>query len=305
MKVQDLVSLDPESITLLKEFLDIFTLSVLQEADRIARHSDLYQISTDIFKEAWQGLLPNRSFSAEAEATFWQSKKTVSSTAPSGLSNKFSTLKEIIKNQYGKNGINVGDEGGFAPPIHETKEALDMILCAVEENGYAKKIMIALDCAASSFYENGKYLLKEWLTSDELLDFYCDLVEEFPVISIEDPFAEDDWYGFVEITKKLGGNIQIIGDDLFVPVMNFVFGLASKFYGSITSFYRLKGLEMKTKISIHECGHVLGLEHCQNYCVMQYSNSLPEAQQKPSTLCDECKKKLEQIRCNYNEDDAR
>ena len=97
----------------------------------------------------------------------------------------------------------------------------------------------------------------------------------------------------------------IVHDDLFVPVMNFVFGLASKFYGSITSFYRLKGLEMKTKISIHECGHVLGLEHCQNYCVMQYSNSLPEAQQKPSTLCDECKKKLEQIRCNYNEDDAR
>lgn len=86
----------------------------------------------------------------------------------------------------------------------------------------------------------------------------------------------------------------IIQDDIFVPLMNFVFGLASQYYGAIVSFYRLKNVEMKIKESIHECGHVLGLGHCDNFCVMQYSNSLTEALEKPSFLCDNCKVSLKE-----------
>ena len=84
----------------------------------------------------------------------------------------------------------------------------------------------------------------------------------------------------------------IIQDDIFVPLMNFVFGLASKHYGAIVSFYRLDNIEMKIKESIHECGHVLGLSHCYNNCVMQYSSSLSEALKKPTFLCESCKELL-------------
>ena len=86
----------------------------------------------------------------------------------------------------------------------------------------------------------------------------------------------------------------IIQDDIFVPLMNFVFGLASKHYGAIVSFYRLENIEMKIKESIHECGHVLGLGHCSNNCVMQYSSSLSEALNKPIFLCDRCKELLKE-----------
>ena len=89
--------------------------------------------------------------------------------------------------------------------------------------------------------------------------------------------------------SKLRFFFWIILDDLFVPVMNFVFGLASKYYGAIVSFHRLDNTEMRIKESIHECGHILGLGHCDNFCVMQYSNSLTEALEKPSLLCDSCK----------------
>ena len=91
----------------------------------------------------------------------------------------------------------------------------------------------------------------------------------------------------------------IVEDDLYVPVMNFVFGLASQFCGAIVSFYRLDTLEMKIKESVHECGHVLGLGHCDNFCVMQYSNSLREAIEKPSTLCSECKSKIKDNKRNF------
>ena len=91
----------------------------------------------------------------------------------------------------------------------------------------------------------------------------------------------------------------IVNDDLFVPVMNFVFGLASQYCGAIVSFYRLDSLEMKIKESVHECGHVLGLGHCANLCVMQYSNSLLEAMEKPSSLCSECKTKIKENKKNF------
>jgi archaemetzincin len=93
--------------------------------------------------------------------------------------------------------------------------------------------------------------------------------------------------------------IWLVVDDLYVPVMNFVFGLATQFYGAIVSFSRLDSLEMKIKESVHECGHVLGLGHCINLCVMQYSNKLQEAIEKPSNLCSECKKKLNENKRNF------
>lgn len=128
----------------------------------------------------------------------------------------YHTLKELINKKYGKKGINVGDEGGFAPPLRESEEALEVIIRAVEECGYEKKIKLALDCAASSFFINGKYHIEGEKTTAELLEFYKTMVKTYPIISIEDPFAEDDWEGFIEITKKMAGTIQIVGDDIFV-----------------------------------------------------------------------------------------
>jgi enolase len=128
----------------------------------------------------------------------------------------YHTLKELIKKKYGKKGINVGDEGGFAPPLRESEEALQIILRAIEECGYEKKIKLALDCAASSFFLKGKYYIEDKMTTAELLDFYNKMVKTYPILSIEDPFAEDDWDGFIEITKKMAGTVQIVGDDLFV-----------------------------------------------------------------------------------------
>ena len=128
----------------------------------------------------------------------------------------YHSLKETIKEKYGKNGINVGDEGGFAPPMKDSEEALEMILHAIEENGYGGKVKLALDCAASSFFNGEKYKINGLLTSQELLDFYESLVKKYDIVLIEDPFAEDDWHGFVEMTKKLGGKLQIVGDDIFV-----------------------------------------------------------------------------------------
>ncbi|HEC82587.1 MAG TPA: phosphopyruvate hydratase [Thermoplasmatales archaeon] len=128
----------------------------------------------------------------------------------------YHTLKKKIKDKFGKSAINVGDEGGFAPPLNKTEDALDIILEAIEENGYTKEVKIALDCAASSFYKNDKYLLNDEMTGGELLDYYIELVKAYPIISIEDAFHEEDWEGFIEITEKLGDKIQIVGDDIFV-----------------------------------------------------------------------------------------
>lgn len=98
--------------------------------------------------------------------------------------------------------------------------------------------------------------------------------------------------------------IWIISVDLYVPMMSFVFGLASKFYGAIISFSRLDSDEMKIKESIHELGHLLGLSHCSNYCVMQYSISLDEALTKPKTLCDKCKEQISRNKKNFEPNKA-
>ncbi len=116
----------------------------------------------------------------------------------------------------------VGDEGGFAPNLGSNEEALQLIITAIEQAGYKpeEQICLALDPAASEFYEAGKYKLaaeqQPRMSSEELIDFYEKLVDKYPIVSIEDGLAEDDWAGWKKLTKSLGHRIQIVGDDLFV-----------------------------------------------------------------------------------------
>jgi enolase len=129
----------------------------------------------------------------------------------------YHNLKKTLK-ESGYN-VSVGDEGGVAPDLSHTHEALDMIMKAIETSGYkpGSDMQIALDVAASEFYKDGLYHIDGLAkTSDQMVEFYQKLVNEYPIISIEDPFAESDWNGFVNITKEIGQTIQIVGDDLFV-----------------------------------------------------------------------------------------
>lgn len=126
------------------------------------------------------------------------------------------TLKQDLEDKYGKTSTHVGDEGGFAPPIKSAYEALDLISKAIKENGYEDHVKIALDCAASEFYTGTQYKIEtdKTLNSGKLIDYYKDLVKKYPIISIEDPFDQDDFSGFRELRKKL--KTQIVGDDLTV-----------------------------------------------------------------------------------------
>ncbi|MDN5353559.1 MAG: enolase [Candidatus Cloacimonadota bacterium] len=131
----------------------------------------------------------------------------------------FHTLKAYLK----KNGYStsVGDEGGFAPDLDSNEQALEVIMKAIEIAGYraGEDISIALDPASSEFFENGKYNLKaenKKLSSAEMVDYYVKIVGKYPIISIEDGLAEDDWEGWKLMVEKLGDKIQIVGDDLFV-----------------------------------------------------------------------------------------
>ena len=131
----------------------------------------------------------------------------------------FHNLKKVLK-EKGYN-TNVGDEGGFAPNLSSNKEALDYVIDAINKAGYKPgvDIFIALDVAASEFYnsETNTYRLEDKnITRDELLDYYGELINNYPIISIEDPFDENDYEGFKAITAKYGDKVQIVGDDLFV-----------------------------------------------------------------------------------------
>jgi len=132
----------------------------------------------------------------------------------------FHSLKSVLKNK-GYN-TSVGDEGGFAPDLRSNAEAIEIILEAVHKARYkpGKQIMLAMDPAASEFYKNGKYVMaaeeKPRKTSDEMIKFYENLVNQYPIISIEDGLAEDDWKGWKAMTEALGSKIQIVGDDIFV-----------------------------------------------------------------------------------------
>ena len=131
----------------------------------------------------------------------------------------FHTLKKILKE--GGHNTNVGDEGGFAPNLKSADEALTYVVRAIEKAGYkpGEDIAITLDPASTEFYKNGRYELKgegKSLTSEEMVEVYVDLVSRYPIISIEDGMAEDDWEGWKLITDKLGSKINLVGDDLFV-----------------------------------------------------------------------------------------
>jgi enolase len=129
----------------------------------------------------------------------------------------FHHLKKILHDKG--MATNVGDEGGFAPNLRTTREALDMIVAAISAAGYepGKDVAFAMDVAASEFYKDGEYNFeREKLSSTQMLEFYEKLVADYPVISIEDGLAEDDWDGWQALTQRLGGRIQLVGDDLFV-----------------------------------------------------------------------------------------
>ena len=129
----------------------------------------------------------------------------------------FHNLKSILKK--GGNSTNVGDEGGFAPNFHSCKEALDTIISAIKAAGYepGKEISIGLDVASSEFYKDGKYEFEgKSLSSDEMIEFYEKLINEYPIISIEDALSEEDWDGWKKLTDTIGTKCQLVGDDLFV-----------------------------------------------------------------------------------------
>jgi enolase len=131
----------------------------------------------------------------------------------------FHNLKKVLNERHLATGV--GDEGGFAPDLQSNTEGFELIVEAIKRAGYepGKDVCLAIDVAASEFYKDGKYELVgegRSLTTDELIDFYEELVDKYPIISIEDPVDENDWEGFTKITERLGDRIQLVGDDLFV-----------------------------------------------------------------------------------------
>jgi len=135
----------------------------------------------------------------------------------------FHNLKNVLKER--KLNTAVGDEGGFAPNLRSNEEALEVIMEAISRTGYeaGKDIYLALDAAASEFYTDGKYFLASEdrkLSSEEMVDYLDELASKYPIVSIEDGLSEDDWEGWSILNAKLGGKIQIVGDDLTVTNIN-------------------------------------------------------------------------------------
>ncbi|KAH3781324.1 enolase-like isoform X1 [Dreissena polymorpha] len=135
----------------------------------------------------------------------------------------YHNLKDVIKKKYGQDACNVGDEGGFAPNILENDEGLALLKTAIEKAGYTGKIQIGMDVAASEFCKDELYDLdfknkdskkEDWLTSDKLADVYQSFIKNYPIVSIEDPFDQDDWAAYTKLTSNV--KIQIVGDDLLV-----------------------------------------------------------------------------------------
>jgi enolase len=129
----------------------------------------------------------------------------------------YHSLKSVLKGRGLSTGL--GDEGGFAPTLSSNREALDLILVAIEKAGYVpgRDVALALDVAASEFYTDGAYTFEENKKSaEQLIGYYTELVRDYPMVSIEDPLNEDDWDGWVQMTAELGEKVQIVGDDLFV-----------------------------------------------------------------------------------------
>uniref|UniRef100_A0A0E0GJQ5 phosphopyruvate hydratase n=1 Tax=Oryza nivara TaxID=4536 RepID=A0A0E0GJQ5_ORYNI len=138
----------------------------------------------------------------------------------------YHNLKSVIKKKYGQDATNVGDEGGFAPNIQENKEGLELLKTAIEKAGYTGKVVIGMDVAASEFYtEEQTYDLNfkeenndgsQKISGDSLKNVYKSFVSEYPIVSIEDPFDQDDWVHYAKMTEEIGDQVQIVGDDLLV-----------------------------------------------------------------------------------------
>nr|GEU73348.1 enolase [Tanacetum cinerariifolium] len=139
----------------------------------------------------------------------------------------YHNLKSVIKKKYGQDATNVGDEGGFAPNIQENKEGLELLKTAIAKAGYTDKVVIGMDVAASEFYgeKDKTYDLnfkeennngKEKISGEQLKDLYKSFVSEYPIVSIEDPFDQDDWEHYGKMTAECGEHVQIVGDDLLV-----------------------------------------------------------------------------------------
>merc|ERR1719478_834718 len=137
----------------------------------------------------------------------------------------YHTLKGVIKKKYGQDACNVGDEGGFAPSVQDNNEALDVLMDAIKKSGHEAKVKIGTDVAASEFLIDGKYDLdfknpnspeSMKITSDELANVYKKWMEKYPLISIEDPFDQDDWAAYSKFQAECGDKVQVVGDDLLV-----------------------------------------------------------------------------------------
>jgi len=129
----------------------------------------------------------------------------------------YHALKRIIKAECGVAGTHLGDEGGFVPTIESMERRLELMVEAIETAGYAGKVFLGLDCAASEYFHDGTYRIGDRSFSPpEIVEFYGDLVSRFPIISIEDGMDEEDWDGWATLTERLGKRIQLVGDDLLV-----------------------------------------------------------------------------------------
>ncbi len=137
------------------------------------------------------------------------------------------TLKDLLKEKYGLNAVNVGDEGGFAPPMRNAREALEALKQAIERAGYQLEadFYLGIDAAASQFYDKKSNIYRidgVSMPREELVSYYETLVDEYPIKYIEDPFDEDDWDGFKMITEKLGNRVLIVGDDLYTTNVKYL-----------------------------------------------------------------------------------
>ena len=131
----------------------------------------------------------------------------------------YHALKRVIHSKHGRQSTNVGDEGGFAPPINKTSEALELLLQAISDAGYkaGSEVFLGLDAASSEFYEENRYAIDgETKSPEDLMDFYLQLVERYPIRYLEDPFEQEDFDRTAQLTRKIGEKVQIVGDDIFV-----------------------------------------------------------------------------------------
>ncbi len=165
----------------------------------------------------------------------------------------FHALKKILKDLGHVTAV--GDEGGFAPHVKSSDEALSVLMQAIEKAGYKGKVQLALDCAASEYCKNDVYTVDgKSMTSAELVDFYGTLIAKYPIVSIEDSHQEDDWDGFALMQKRFGSSVQLVGDDLFVTnTLRIKDGIAKKSANAVLIKLNQIGSLTETVDSIRMC----------------------------------------------------